>query len=88
MGHGIAQVFAQGGCHVRLVDIDPGILQQAEQQIASNLQVMVEGGVLADFEIEPTCQRIETSTDLDASASDVDLAIDAMDTFFRKHGGN
>ncbi len=78
MGHGLAQVFASGGCAVRLVDVRKSILEGAFGQIRSNLEMMVDAEVLASEEIDPILERIETSTDLEASAGDVDLAIEAV----------
>ena len=78
MGHGIAQVFAQGGCSVRLVDVDLKILRRARRQIAANVEVMVEAGAMPASEVEPTRQRVETSMDLAACARDVDLAIECV----------
>ena len=40
MGHGLAQVFAQGGYQVTLNDISQEILQQAKELIASNLDTL------------------------------------------------
>jgi len=47
MGHGIAQVFAQAGFDVRLVDISRPMLDRAETQIRASLAKFVEKGKLS-----------------------------------------
>ena len=78
MGHGIAQVFACGGYCVRLVDIDASALSKSLVQIRSNLQVMAEADTLSSADIGNILGRIETSTSIEQSASDADLAIEAV----------
>ena len=79
MGHGSgAGVRFHGGCDVRLVDVNASILEEALGQIRSNLETMAEAKVLASAQIDPILERIETTTDLEASAGDVDLAIEAV----------
>ena len=78
MGHGLAQVFASGGYDVQLVDVSASILGRALRQIRSNLEMMAEAEALDRTEIDPILERIGTSTDLEASARDVDLALEAV----------
>ena len=44
MGNGIAQVFAQSGFDVRLVDSAPGALDRARTSIEKSLGKLVEKG--------------------------------------------
>ena len=46
MGHGIAQVAAQAGCRVTLVDVEDRLVQAGRERIASNLRKGVEKGKL------------------------------------------
>ena len=48
MGNGIAQVFAQGGFEVRLVDAATGALERARSTVEKSLSKLVEKGRLTD----------------------------------------
>ncbi len=78
MGHGLAQVFAAGGYSVHLTDVDPGRLDLAVAQIRANLEVLAEAGAIADGEIAPILERIQTGTAIEESPGDADLAIEAV----------
>jgi 3-hydroxybutyryl-CoA dehydrogenase len=78
MGHGIAQAFACGGYSVCLLDIDACALNGALVQIRSNLQVMAEADVLPSGDIDNILDRIRTSKDVELSAADVNVAIEAV----------
>jgi len=43
MGAGIAQVFAQSGCPVTLIDIDSAVLKKAQERIKSSVNAMCQG---------------------------------------------
>lgn len=78
MGSSIAQVFAQAGIEVDLVDLDGKILDQAVKKIESSLNLLAEHGGSAGDEIEAILGRIHPSTDLAASARGVDFAVEAV----------
>lgn len=78
MGHGIAQVFARSGYSVCLIDRHTSILERARKQIRSNLDTMVEAGVLSAADIDSILERIQTSTVLEQSADGVDLVIESV----------
>lgn len=65
MGHGIAQVFAQGGLEVGLVDTTPEILDRALRKTAASLEVLAEHGLLPEEELDLILQRIHPTTDLE-----------------------
>ena len=60
MGHSLAQAFAQEGYHVWLTDIREEVLVRARKLIASNLQTMVETGVLDRKRQASALPRIKT----------------------------
>ena len=76
MGGGIAQVAAQAGYSVTLLDIESGRLQQALQVIRWSVDKLVKKGFLKDS-TDTILNRIKTSTDL-ADAKEVDLVIEAV----------
>ena len=79
MGHGIAQVFAQGGHRVFLNDISPAALVSAEKQIANNLKTQQKAGVINGTRtIEATRKRIRFSVDLTLALQNADLVIEAI----------
>jgi 3-hydroxybutyryl-CoA dehydrogenase len=77
MGNGIAQVFAQAGFEVRLVDSSAGALDRARATIEKSLAKLVEKSRLSDSEREGTLSRLSTGVNLDALA-DVDYAVEAI----------
>jgi len=78
MGHSIAQVFAQSGIEVRLVDLDEIILGRATALIRSNLETLAEAGRIPSTGISEIQSRIRTSTDLSAAAKGADFAVEAV----------
>lgn len=58
MGHSIAQVFAQAGIEVNLVDTNQRILNRAIELINSNLNILVESNRIAKSEIKSILKRI------------------------------
>lgn len=78
MGHAIAQVFAQAGLAVRLVDLDEGVLDTAPGRIAYNLETMALAGRLSEDEIPTVLRRITPTTDLAAAAREAEFAIEAV----------
>jgi len=77
MGTGIAEVVAQYGSLVTLVDIDEGRLEDAVRGIAGRLSRRVVKGRIAPSEPELVLSRLTTSVDLAASVADVGAVIEA-----------
>jgi len=77
MGNGIAQVFAQAGFEVRLVDAAPGALDRARATIEKSLTKLVEKGRLSRNDAGDALGRLSTGVNLDALA-DVDHVVEAI----------
>jgi 3-hydroxybutyryl-CoA dehydrogenase len=77
MGNGIAQVFAQAGYDVRLVDVAQPMLDRARTTIEKSLAKFVEKGKLAPNDRDAALTRLTTTTGLD-SLADVDYVIEAV----------
>jgi 3-hydroxybutyryl-CoA dehydrogenase len=78
MGPGIAQIFAQSGLNVTLVDIDSKILDAAVSRVKDQLKSFQDGGVLDAAKVNETVARLKTSTDLPGSVKNVDYVIEAV----------
>ncbi|RJP74647.1 MAG: 3-hydroxyacyl-CoA dehydrogenase family protein [Candidatus Abyssobacteria bacterium SURF_17] len=78
MGHSIAQVFAQAGIEVRLVDLNEKILHRAIHLIGNNLNTLCELGRVQNDEIPGILGRIRPFLDLAPAASGVDFALEAV----------
>ena len=78
MGHSIAQVFAQGGVEVDLLDLDDKILERAVNLINANLQTLAKVGRVPREEIEAIQARIHPTTRLPAQAEGIEFAIEAV----------
>ncbi|WDH25145.1 3-hydroxybutyryl-CoA dehydrogenase [Pseudomonas chlororaphis] len=76
MGNGIAQVCAQAGFEVTLLDISDSALQKAVATVAKNLDRQIAKGSLDEAQKQATLGRIRTSTDY-ASLVDAQLVIEA-----------
>jgi 3-hydroxybutyryl-CoA dehydrogenase len=77
MGNGIAQVFAQAGFEVRLVDAAPGALDRARATIEKSLAKLVEKGRLSASDRNASMDRLSTGMNLDA-LTDVDYVVEAI----------
>jgi len=78
MGHSLAQVFAQNGYSVKLIDLDHDILEHALELIKSTLETLVELGELSHSEIQVILDRIEPTTDLSSALKDADFVLEAV----------
>jgi 3-hydroxybutyryl-CoA dehydrogenase len=78
MGHGIAQVTAQAGLHVRIQDTFAGAAQGAIDRIAKNLAKGVELGKVKPEDRDATLARLSASDDLPAAVQEVDAVIEAV----------
>ena len=77
MGNGIAQVFAQSGFDVRLVDSANGALDRARSAIDKSLAKLVEKSRLTADDRNAALERLTGSTNLD-SLADVDYVVEAI----------
>ncbi len=77
MGSGIAQVFAQAGFEVRLVDVTGPALDRARTAIARSLDKLVAKSTLAPADRDAALARITASTALDAVA-DAEYIVEAI----------
>jgi len=77
MGNGIAQVLAQRGRPVTLVDVDQGRLDAARKGIEGSLQRLAKKGGVPESEIAAIVGRIQGSTRL-ADAAPAELVIEAV----------
>ncbi len=78
MGHAIAQVYAQNGFQVSLVDINEKILTHAIELIDMNLNILADFDRVNRDEIEAIKNRINPSTDLKSNAEIVDVVVEAI----------
>jgi 3-hydroxybutyryl-CoA dehydrogenase len=65
MGGGIAQVFAQAGFAVRLVDVADPLLDRARRSVEKSLDAFVSKGKLTTADRDATLGRLKTATALD-----------------------
>lgn len=77
MGAGIAQVAAQAGYQVTLVDLKPEFVAKGIATIEKSLAKFVEKATLADADAKAVRARIATATDNKALA-DCDLVVEAI----------
>jgi 3-hydroxybutyryl-CoA dehydrogenase len=77
MGNGIAQVFAQAGFDVRLVDVAQPMLDRARTTIDKSLAKFVEKGKLTAADRDATLARLTAYAGLDPLA-DVDYVVEAI----------
>jgi 3-hydroxybutyryl-CoA dehydrogenase len=77
MGNGIAQVFAQTGFEVQLVDLAAPALDRARTSIEQSLDKFVEKSKLTRDERDATLARLTTGTSIDALAN-ADYIVEAI----------
>ncbi len=77
MGNGIAQVFAQSGFSVTLVDVAQPLLDRARGSIEKSLGKFVEKGNLSANDRDATLGRLATTTAID-QLSDADYVVEAI----------
>jgi 3-hydroxybutyryl-CoA dehydrogenase len=77
MGNGIAQVFAQAGFSVCLVDVAQPMLDRARGAIEKSLARFVEKSKLTASDRDATLARLATGTDINALA-DADYVVEAI----------
>ena len=77
MGNGIAQVFAQCGHDVNLIDVKQEFLDRAMGTIEKNLGRMVKKETLSEADAQATLGRLHPVVGLD-NAADSDLVVEAV----------
>ncbi len=77
MGNGIAQVFAQTGFDVNLVDIDQGFLDRAVATIGKSMDRQIKKEKITAADKDAALAHINTSTDLGVAA-DSQVVIEAV----------
>jgi 3-hydroxybutyryl-CoA dehydrogenase len=77
MGSGIAQVAAQSGLQVTLLDSVPGLAAKAHQKLGVSLQKLVDKGKVTAEQRQGTLDRIQPAESLEAAAGS-DLAVEAI----------
>jgi 3-hydroxybutyryl-CoA dehydrogenase len=77
MGHGIAQVAAQSGYDVALVDAVPAALERGRTQIGKGLERLVGKGKLSAEDRDAALGRLTTGSDL-AALERADLVVEAV----------
>jgi len=83
MGSGIAQVAAQSGNNVTLVEVNPELLKKGEAMIAANLgrvakKLYKDNADAGQKFVEETRSRIKGSTSPADSVKDADLVVEAI----------
>ena len=78
MGHSIAQVNAQSGIEVDLVDLQQEILNSAIKKIKLNLNLLAEYKRIPTDDIPTIMNRIKPSTNLEAAAKKANLVVEAV----------
>ncbi|MCS7115690.1 MAG: 3-hydroxyacyl-CoA dehydrogenase family protein [Nitrososphaerota archaeon] len=77
MGHGIAQVAAQAGFEVSLMDIKQEFLDKGMSMIKDSLQKFLKKGVIKEDEVSKVLSRIHPTLDLKEAVKNADLIIEA-----------
>jgi 3-hydroxybutyryl-CoA dehydrogenase len=77
MGNGIAQVFAQSGFDVTLIDAADGALERARATIDKSLAKLVEKGKLQSADRQAALARLQTGTSVDDVAG-TDFIVEAI----------
>ncbi|HTO96914.1 MAG TPA: 3-hydroxyacyl-CoA dehydrogenase family protein [Myxococcales bacterium] len=77
MGGGIAQVAARAGYRTELFDVAPGAAQRALERVGDSLSRAVEKGRCTAAEREQALQNLSVAADLEASAPQADLIVEA-----------
>jgi len=78
MGHGMAQIFAQGGNQVSMFSRTKETLQRADTLMRSSLNTAVEAGIISADRIPEIMGRVTPTQSLEEGAVDADLAIETV----------
>lgn len=78
MGPGIAQVFAQAGCPVTLIDIDSAVLKKAQERIKSSVNAFKEAGLYGVRKATATLAKINITTKLAEGIKSADFIVEGI----------
>jgi len=78
MGSGIAQVFAEAGLIVHLIDVNAHALEQGVATLEKNLERRVAKGTFSAEQIADIRSRIYPATEIDGNARRAEFAIEAV----------
>jgi 3-hydroxybutyryl-CoA dehydrogenase len=78
MGSGIAQVTAQAGFDVTLLDTTETLVQKGLERISSNLNRSLAKGKINEEDRDALLSRIRTTTRLEEATKEADLVIEAV----------
>lgn len=78
MGHGIAQVLAQGGLTVRLRDMEQGLVEAGLAKVRQNMEGAVARGKLEQADATAALARLSGETDLTAALAGAQVVIEAI----------
>jgi 3-hydroxybutyryl-CoA dehydrogenase len=78
MGSGIAQVVAQAGLQVTIVEVDQASIDRGMARIGRNLSRSVERERITQADADATSARISTSTDLEGAGAEADHVIETV----------
>ncbi|MEM4071507.1 MAG: 3-hydroxyacyl-CoA dehydrogenase/enoyl-CoA hydratase family protein, partial [Thermoplasmata archaeon] len=77
MGHSIAEISAQAGYAVSIIDVNDALLEKAKSKIKWSLDKLAEKNRLRE-PVKTIFERIKYSTDLKEAAKTADLVIEAV----------
>lgn len=78
MGHGIAQVFATGGYHVRLADASPADAERGKLAVEHSLTTAVEAGAVEADHVGAILDRIEPVEDAATAVTGASFVVEAV----------
>jgi 3-hydroxybutyryl-CoA dehydrogenase len=78
MGHSIAQVYAQSGFDVDLVDLNQVLLNSALSKIKLNLNLLAEYQRVPSDEIDSIISHINPTTNLEFAAKNADYVVEVV----------
>lgn len=78
MGGGIAQVSAQAGYEITMVDVKQEFIDRGMKAIKASLGKFAEKGKISQADMEKALAAIHTSTNLKEAAKDADYVIEAV----------
>jgi 3-hydroxybutyryl-CoA dehydrogenase len=79
MGHGLASVFAMGGCKVMLHDVSEDALTRAQKLISEVFHTLAEAGVISPRGSTSTLKdRVTCTSNLATAVAQADLIVEAV----------
>lgn len=78
MGSGIAQVGAQSGFQISMMDVEDGLLERGMQSIKKSLGIYLSKGKLSQSQVNEIMGRIKVSTELKDAVGEADIVIEAV----------